>query len=85
VIEADHPVVETDREIGDKQIIAAGPRQRFDVMAQAVAEEARGAALERRQIGYRAVAKAGKMLGEDAERITGARAAVFGDCRAGRG
>src|SRR5262249_56053139 len=71
VAEGDHPAVEPDGEVGDRELVVARPGQPFEVVAQVIAEQPRGAPLERRQPRDRLRDVPGHLAGEDRERVPG--------------
>ena len=76
MIEGDEGVVEGDGDVGEAHVVTAWLRQALQLAPQVVAEEARRAALEWRQLGLGHDRRAGQFLGQDLERTAVDDAAV---------
>ena len=69
VVESDHPVVHTDGQIGDAELVEPWPWQLLDGVLEAVAEQAGNAPLKRRQVGSRREWERGQATGHLGERV----------------
>lgn len=73
VIECDHPIVKTQRQVGRLELVAPWPQQPLDVMAEVVAEQPGRPTLERRQSGRRLGPPQAQIVLQHGERVGLAR------------
>ncbi len=71
VVEADHPVIGTHRQVRDRKIVITWPGQTLEVMTEVVGEHAGDTPLEGRQAGQRRHLKMFENLRETIEGIGG--------------
>jgi hypothetical protein len=69
VVKRQHPIVKTDCQVGNLKLVEPRPGQSFQVMAEVVAKDTSGAALEWRKVlnPFRSVS--GHSLGQHGKRI----------------
>src|SRR5262249_26209778 len=69
VIEGNHPVIQTHRQVRDGKLVIPGPGAAFEVVAQVVAEQSSSPALERREAEVRFHGERSQVSGEDGEGV----------------
>src|SRR5207302_7463542 len=69
VVEGDHPIVKTDCEIRQLEVIKPRPRQLFEMMSELISKHAGDAALEGRQTGEGFHLKSTQIVRKDVKRI----------------
>src|SRR5262249_33992699 len=70
MVEGDHPIVDADGQVGHLEFVEPRAGQALEMVTEIVAEQPRGAALERRRPGDWFTPKAGQALSQHGERVT---------------